>query len=159
MEKRADERARGRLEGLDRWMDYFRSIVVFQHVMKVLKTLHDHPLMVIIAQPSRMYAFVILVQRAPHIWIGVLDCSISSSSRQIWPSYHCSGVRPSYKSPSGFFKSTVCSETVSTHMSPLHALYSRTQLGESRAKGKELSVITHVGDDDSHLLMIALSKA
>ena len=51
----------------------FGGLVIYEHVMKILKTLYDSPLMLVVFELASAYPRVILVQGSPHIWIGVLD--------------------------------------------------------------------------------------
>ena len=41
MEKCSQERARRRFKRLDAWMHDVRSVVVYEHIVKILEALHD----------------------------------------------------------------------------------------------------------------------
>ena len=51
----------------------FGGLVIYEHVMKILETLYDSPLMVVVFELANAYPRVVFVQWSPHIRIGVLD--------------------------------------------------------------------------------------
>lgn len=86
MEDRADERATRRPEGFNARMGDFGRLVILQHVVEVVEILYDFPLMIIILQLPRTYSLIVLIQRAPIIWICMFNGSESPDALQLWPS-------------------------------------------------------------------------
>ena len=63
----------GGFQGLNAGAYDFGGVVIYEHVMKILKTLYDSPLMLVVFELASAYPRVVLVQGPPHIRIGVLD--------------------------------------------------------------------------------------
>ena len=62
-----------RLQRLNAGAYDFGGLVINEHVMKILKTLYDSALMIVVFELACAHPGVVLVQWAPHIWIGVLN--------------------------------------------------------------------------------------
>lgn len=62
MKERAEQRSRRRLERLNGGMYHFGGMVVFQHVVKVLETLDNSSLVVVVSELARMYSLIVLVK-------------------------------------------------------------------------------------------------
>ena len=62
-----------RLQRLNAGTYDFGGLVIYKHVMEILETLYDSALMLVVFELAGAYPRVVLVQWAPHIWIGVLD--------------------------------------------------------------------------------------
>ena len=63
------------------------GLVIYEHVMKILKTLYDSPLMLVVIELAGAYPRVVLVQGSPHIRIGVLDSRQVPGGAQTRPWY------------------------------------------------------------------------
>ena len=66
-------------------MYYFGGMVVFQHVVKVLETLDNSSLVVVISELARMYSFIVLVQGSPHVRVRMLYSCQTPDGKQTWP--------------------------------------------------------------------------
>ncbi len=73
MEDGSEKGLSRRLQRLNAGVYDFGGLVIYEHVMKILETLYDSPLMVVVFELARAYPRVILVQWSPHIRIGVLN--------------------------------------------------------------------------------------
>ena len=85
MKERAEQRSRRRLERPNGGMYHFGGMVVFQHVVKVLETLDNSSLVVVISELARMYSLIVLVQGSPHVRVRMLYSSQTPDGTQTWP--------------------------------------------------------------------------
>ena len=60
-------------------------MVVFQHVVKVLETLDNSSLVIVISELARMYSFIVFVQGSPHVRVRMLYSSQTPDGTQTWP--------------------------------------------------------------------------
>lgn len=63
----------------------FGGLVIYEHVMKILETLYDSALMLVVFELASAYPRVVLVQGSPHIQIGVLDSRQAPGGTQTRP--------------------------------------------------------------------------
>ena len=61
MEKGANKRLGRRLERFDARMNHIGGFIVLQHVVEIVKALHDSPLVLIVSELSRVYPFIVLI--------------------------------------------------------------------------------------------------
>lgn len=85
MKERAEQRSRRRLERLNGGMYHFGGMVVFQHVVKVLETLDNSSLVVVVSELARMYSLIVLVQGSSHVRVRMLYSCQTPDGTQTWP--------------------------------------------------------------------------
>ena len=74
-----------RFQRLDAGAYDFGGLVIYEHVMKILETLYDPPLMLVVFELAGAYPRVVLIQGAPHVRIGVLDSRQAPGGTQARP--------------------------------------------------------------------------
>ena len=85
MEDGSEKGLSRRLQGFDAGVYDFGGLVIYEHVMKILETLYDSPLMLVVFELAGAYPRVILVQWSPHIRIGVLNSRQAPGGTQMRP--------------------------------------------------------------------------